>query len=102
VHPGSPRSLASPVDHVRYVSRHVEEIIRKGRGILVNSLGNDLVHTYVEILRLLEGWVVLELLILLVWRWGRSWCHWAQAHTMAISLRKLLLGMPHGLAKGVL
>ena len=102
VYSSCPRRLASPVDHVRYVSRHVEEIVGEGRRVLVTSLGNDLVHAYVEILRLLKGWMVLELLILLARRGSRARCHWTQAHSMAIRLRKLLLWMSHRLTRVVL
>ena len=71
------------VDHVWHVLRHAEKVIGKSTHVL---RWNDLVHTDVEVLRLLQC------LRVVLWGRGCSWNHWTyHVHSMAISLSERVL-----------
>ena len=77
------------LNQVRYVGWHIEQLIRQGWWVL--GLRYYLVHSNIDILCLLHGWMVLKMLTL-TWRGRRAWHHLAShAHAMTISLRKLLM-----------
>lgn len=80
----SPRSLViMPIDHIRHISRHIEEFIGQSTHIL---RWNDLVHTDIEILGLLKS------CRMILRGWCSSWNHRANhAHAVAVGLGEWML-----------
>lgn len=91
------------VDEVLHVSRHVEKFTGEAGRVLLISLRNDLVHSDIEVLGLLERRMILLLEVLrLTWRRSCAWNHWAH-HSLsnAVCLGELLLGLGERLVEHV-
>lgn len=101
--PGLMRSLFWVLQHVLDVRGHVEEVRdERSRGCRVAMvLRKDLIHPDVEVLRLLQGWVVLEELASSVdGRWGSARRH-VHAQPVPVGRRELLVRVAHRLAQHV-